>query len=179
MISDKQLPSFYIVEATGGAVNAIIPGNLGIESITVGSADFPNDMLALGGLESAMTYITDKLTVSVEETKAFNPEFFPTLQQAKLTRAQQLEKEMLDEHIEQLQATLSKEGKVAIPITKKFDELGDFVQTRWTVKGENILVTARLIANPHAYMKEKEREITEPMNKMGPADPKKPKITVH
>ena len=168
MISDKQLPSFYIVEATGGAVNAIIPGNLGIESITVGSADFPNDMLALGGLESAMTYITDKLTVSVEETKAFNPEFFPTLQQ-----------EMLDEHIEQLQATLSKEGKVAIPITKKFDELGDFVQTRWTVKGENILVTARLIANPHAYMKEKEREITEPMNKMGPADPKKPKITVH
>ena len=102
MISDKQLPSFYIVEATGGAVNAIIPGNLGIESITVGSADFPNDMLALGGLESAMTYITDKLTVSVEETKAFNPEFFPTLQQAKLTRAQQLEKEMLDNELKKL-----------------------------------------------------------------------------
>jgi hypothetical protein len=179
MISDKQLPSFYIVEATGGAVNAIIPGDLGIESITVGSSDFPNDMLALGGLESTMTYVTDKLTVPVEENKDFNPEFFPTLHPAKLSHKQKLEQEMLDEHIEQLQATLSKEGKVAIPITKRFDELGDFVQTRWTVKGENLLVTARLIANPHAYMKEKEREITEPMNKMGPAGQANPKITVH
>ena len=154
MIADKVIPSFYILELEGDVVQAVVPGDFGIERIAVESFDFKADLLAISALQQAMQTIFDVVAedpVKITEEAEFNPEFFPTLKyelptevQAELEEAQAITDIMTE--------NIVKKGQIPVLMTNAFDPLGDFIQSRWVVSGENFKITGRIAANPTKYM---------------------------
>lgn len=157
MIADKVIPSFYLLELEGDATQAVVSGDFGVERIAVGSFDFNSDLLATSALQQAMQTIADVVAEdldAVKEEAAFNPEFFPTLKhelpmgvEAELEEAQAITDVMTEDMVEK--------GQVPIFMTNAFDPLGDFIQSRWTISGENFKMTGRIAANPTKYMMHK------------------------
>jgi hypothetical protein len=157
MLADKLLPSFYVIEVEGKAVDTIIPGNFAIQKISIGSRDFTNDMFALAALSDAMQFIVlnpdlDKSTA--EEKLDYNPEFFPTMQHIpspEETKRQQDAEDAADEATE----ALGIPGRIAVPITRVFDQLGDFVESRWLIESPDFRVQGKVAINPDRYMHQK------------------------
>lgn len=157
MIADKVIPSFYLLELEGEAVQAVVSGDYGIDKITIGSFDFTSDLLATSALQQSMQAIVDVIAndpALVEEEVNFNPEFFPTLErklpadiEAELEEAQAITDAMSEDMVEK--------GQVPIFMTNAFDPLGDFIQSRWAVSAENFKMTGRIAANPTKYMMHK------------------------
>lgn len=157
MIADKIIPSFYLLELEGEAVQAVVSGDYGIDRIAIGSFDFTSDLLATSALQRSMQAIVEVITdepSSVKEEVNFNPEFFPTLKrelpadiEAELEEAQAITDVMTEDMVEK--------GQVPIFMTNAFDPLGDFIQSRWVVSGENFKMTGRIAANPTKYMMHK------------------------
>jgi hypothetical protein len=157
MIADKVIPSFYLLELEGDAVQAVLSGDFGVERIAVGSFDFNSDLLATSALQQAMQTVADVVAEdldSVKEETAFNPEFFPTLKyelaidvEAEIEEAQAITDVMTEDMIEK--------GQVPILITNAFDPIGDFIQSRWIVSSDNFKMTGRIAANPTKYMMHK------------------------
>ena len=157
MIADKLLPSFYVIEVEGKAVETVMPGNFAIQKISVGSRDFTNDMYALAALSDAMAFIVmnpdlDKSTA--EEKLDYNPEFFPTMQHVptpeEIKRLQDAE-----EAAEEATEALGIPGRIAVPITRVFDSLGDFVESRWVIQSPEFKVQGKVAINPDRYMHQK------------------------
>lgn len=157
MIADKIIPSFYLLELEGEAVHAVVSGDYGIDRIAIGSFDFTSDLLATSALRQSMQAIVDVISdepSSVKEEVEFNPEFFPTLKrelpaniEAELEEAQAITDVMTEDMVEK--------GQVPIFLTNAFDPLGDFIQSRWVVSGENFKMTGRIAANPTKYLMHK------------------------
>jgi len=153
-VADKLIPSFYVIELEGKAVQSIIPGDFGIEKIAIGSRDFTNDMFATAALADAMQFIVlnPDLDKSVAEERIdYNPEFFPSLQSS---TASKIEEEEITEATEALGIA----GQIAVPITRHFDPLGDFVQSRWIVQSKDFKVYGKVAVNPDKYMHHKVME---------------------
>jgi hypothetical protein len=158
MIADKILKSFYIVEVQGEACGAIITGNFGIDKIAFGSKDFDSDLSAMNGLKKAIKFITSSELLNLDTAKedvAFNPEFFPSIQPPELTEEQLAEKEETEAAIAELQETLGDSGRQAVMLTRAFDDIGDFVETRWTVEAPSFKIVGRVAVNPDEYMHQK------------------------
>lgn len=157
MIADKIIPSFYLLELEGEAVQAVVSGDYGIDRIAIGSFDFTSDLLATSALQRSMQAIVEVIAdepSSVKEEVDFNPEFFPTLKrelpadiEAELEEAQAITDVMTEDMVEK--------GQVPIFMTNAFDPLGDFIQSRWVVSDENFKMTGRIAANPTKYMMHK------------------------
>jgi hypothetical protein len=160
MIAEKLLPSFYIIDVEGKAVESIIPGNFGIKSIAIGSLDFNNDMVALAALSTAIEVIatnpeldTSKATEQVD----YNPEFFPTLAPIKMS---DVDAETIKEANETVEEELkSGSNRISIPITRIFDPIGDFVSSRWTIDAPDFKIKGRVVTNPDSYLIEKLADI--------------------
>lgn len=153
---EHELPNFYIVEVSGRAAEVLFPEQLNIRCATVGSFDFPSDMLALQALETAVSSITRELDERLTEVKDFNPEHFPTLPPLKLTPVQLALKDFYAEYIEQLNQQAPPSDTALVQITKNFDALGDFVKVRWVLAGESSCISTRLAINPRSYATQKE-----------------------
>jgi|SRR5579859_1455142 len=154
MLADKLIPSFYIIEVEGKAVDTLIPGNFGIQKISVGSRDFTNDMMAWAALSDAMQFIVlnpelDK--AGAQEQMDYNPEFFPTLQHAPTPEEKNKLQEAEDAADEATEA-LGIPGRIAVPITRVFDPLGDFVESRWVIESPEFKVQGKIAVNPDKYM---------------------------
>jgi hypothetical protein len=154
MIADKIIPSFYLLELEGAAAQVVVPGDFNIDRIAVGSDDYNSDLHATSALQQAIHAIADSVAEDPSKLKKeieFNPEFFPTLKfelpediEEELEEAQAISDVMSNEMIEN--------GQVPIFLTNTFDSLGDFIQSRWTVSGENFKITGRVAANPTKYV---------------------------
>lgn len=161
MISAKVFPCYYLVDVSGEAVKALIPGEYGIRNITVGSKHFNNDMYALAALQEAMMTIT-MLVDPLEpvEVMDFNPEFFPTLKPIQLTEEQKAAHEAMQQKADEMSEELADDNQFAVPLSTVFDPIGDFVETRWTItaKDKNMRIQGKIAADPNDYLMEKMRE---------------------
>lgn len=153
MIADKIIPSFYIIEITGDAVKSVIPQDYGIQKISIGSFDFQSDMHASEKIDSAIDCILQGIddAQKVETLVEVNPDFLPHAPQPSANDEAQ---EIADE----MSSKLIHENKVAVPITRFFDVLGDFVVARKRLKADNFNIEARIIANIDEYVKLKSLE---------------------
>lgn len=172
MIADKILKSFYIVEVQGDACRAIITGDFGIDKIAFGSTDFDSDLSAMNGLKKAITYITSADTLNLDEvceSVVFNPEFFPSIQTEPLTEQQCADKQSAEEAVEEMQEQLENTGRHAVLLTRMFDDLGDFVETRWTVEAPKFKIVGRVAVNPDVYIQQKGLEAARLHNELMPS----------
>lgn len=160
MIADKVLPSIYSIELEGLAVRAIIGGEHDIERIDLASNEFPNDLAAMAGLKTALTFIVGSPELAnhtMKEVVEFNPEFFPSLPAPELTEEQLERQELLADQLLDVEAELEP-GQIAVPMTKTFDSLGDFVETRWLIEAPTFKIIGRVSVEPAEYMKFKTKE---------------------
>lgn len=160
MIADKILPSFYVVEVEGKAVETIIAGDFAIEKISVGSKDFSNDMDALAALSRVMSFVVANPnldTSGATETVDYNPEFFPTM---KFSEEIEQQKAAIEDATDDVTANLGVH-QIAVPMTRLFDPLGDFVESRWVIEAPDFKVNGRVAVNPDKYMALKAEELTE------------------
>lgn len=148
MIADKIIPSFYIIEITGDAVKSVIPQDYGIQKISIGSFDFQSDMHASEKIDKAVNHILQGIAKKekVETLIEVNPEFLPSAKQLPMNEEAQ-------EIAEEMSSTLIHENKVAIPITRSFDVLGDFVVARKQLSADNFKIEARIVANIDEYVR--------------------------
>lgn len=150
-IADKLIPSFYIIDVTGQAVQSILPGEFGIEKIAIASRDFSNDMDAQAALSNAMAFITLNPVLDktyAEESVNYNPEFFPSLLPLNVENP----REVLTQEMQEM---VLPNGAVAIPITNAFDILGDFIESRWLIKSPTFKIEGRVAVSPDKYITHK------------------------
>jgi len=157
MIADKILPSFYFLDIRGIAVESIIAGDFGIDEIFIESKDFNTDLDATAALKNALSFITSALhldTSNATEKVNFNPDFFPSLAKIEVTEQQMIDYQaMLDEADSQ-----STSDKDVIVLTKFFDTMGDYVQSRWEVDAPTFNIVGRIAVDPDMYISEKAQE---------------------
>ena len=157
MIADKIIPSFYMIEADGKAADSIISGPFGIKKIVIGSKDFPNDLDATEAMRACIDFMTRTINPNwddIKETVDFNPEFFPSLKpEVPSTEQKQL---LLDVEIAEMEASEHlQDGQVAISMTKMFDPIGDYIQSRWVLTHDDFMINAKVGVNPEKYMQNK------------------------
>ena len=157
MIADKILPSFYFLEIRGAAVESIFAGDFGIEEILIESKDFNTDLDATAALKNALNFVTSAPHLDTSEATEkidFNPDFFPSLAKIEVSEEQQVAYEaLLDEAASQASA-----DKDVIVLTKFFDTMGDYVQSRWKVDAPTFSVVGRIAIDPDLYIAEKAQE---------------------
>jgi hypothetical protein len=166
MIADKILPSFYMIEAEGKAADAIVSGPFGIQKIIVGSKDFKNDLDATEAMRECVDFMTRTINPdwnTITETIDFNPEFFPSLKPEKLSDEQK--KMIMEIEIAEIEAGENlKEGQVAVSMTRLFDPVGDYIQSRWLLKHDEFMINAKVGVNPDKYMQDKVADRMETMS---------------
>lgn len=163
MISAKVFPCYYLIDVSGEAVNALIPGDYKIQRITVGSKHFTNDMYAMAALQEAIMTITMIVNPAEPVEKIdYNPEFFPTLKPIELTEQQKRHQEEMQRKAAEMTEKLSDKQQFAVPLSTIFDPAGDFVETRWTVtaKDKKMRIQGKIAADVNEYLMEKMREYT-------------------
>jgi hypothetical protein len=163
MIADKVSKSFYIVELTGSIIDTLIPREeYGIEKIMMGANDIGDDLRALNAMQhtfETLINLSEKDASKIVKEVEFNPEFFPMVkneyaEKIKIAKAQQTLD--IEDELEQ--------GQIAIPMTKEFDPLGDFVSSRWTLSSDDFKMVGKVGFNPEEYSKLKILEAQENAN---------------
>ncbi len=161
MIAEKIIPATYIVAINGKAVNSIIDGDFGIEQIIVGSTEFDCDLLAMTALQEGVQYVVEQLgddEFNFEEKIDFNPDFFPSIPKLELSEDAALDAEEIEAQAALMSLELYEKGKFPVVLTQHFDELGDFVETKWKIEGNNFSISAKIAVNPDFYIQEKAME---------------------
>lgn len=151
---DKIIPSFFILEIEGKAIESIIPGDFGIEKISLGTFDFASDMHATSALKQLLLNITSVPNLDMSSSKesvSFNPEFFPSISIIELTQEQKDQKDRAQELAEEYSEQLSSQNKSAFVIGKTFDPLGDFVESRWIIESPEFKIKGRVAISPEQY----------------------------
>ena len=159
MIASKILPSFYTIKIEGEAVQALIPGDFGINRIAIGSKDFETDLMATDALHQSMQFLSSAPVIDIselEETVDFNPEFFPSLTPMELTQEQKDEIKRAEDAADEMPEI---PGQQAVVLTRMFDPLGDFIESRWTLKSPKMVIEGKVGVNPDIYMTQKGQEI--------------------
>jgi hypothetical protein len=156
MIHNKIIPSFYLIELNGAACHSFMAEEFKIEKIVISSLDFKTDIMASGAADELIEHAINHREWS--EQVDLNPEFFPMAPAIELTQA---EKEAIELEKPDTSAALfdkAAANEVAdhfAKITTHFDELGDFVQSRTIVTGNDYKIVSKIIANPTMYANEK------------------------
>lgn len=161
MIAEKIIPAFYIVSVSGEATRSIIDGDFGISQITIGSTEFDCDLLAMNAVQEAVQYVVDQMgkeELDFEEKIDFNPDFFPSVPKRELTEDEALDDEEAHAQASLMSLELYDQGKFPVVLTQHFDELGDFVETKWKIDGKDFSINAKIAANPDLYIQEKAME---------------------
>lgn len=180
MIADKIFPSFYMIEVVGQAVESIIPGDFGIERIAFSTNSYQTDLTAIEALQEAVNYIIDSPQINSDNIKehiSFNPEFYPSVGPIELTQQQIDDYELSVEAAEIESEKLEGTGQMAIPISRKFDALGDFISSRWIFESADFQIIAKTAMDPTKYIEEKTIEIM--TQKSRPLFPDKNEVTFH
>jgi len=161
MIADKVIPSFYIVEIEGDAIESIFPGDFGIQKIVFGSHDFDTDLSATSALRDTLEFITSAPHLDLTEVTEkidFNPEFFPTLEKIALTEEQLIQQQSAEEMLDDMSEQFDNANQTAIVMSRVFDEIGDYVESRWQIHSPDFNVVGKVAVNPDSYIAEKAKE---------------------
>jgi hypothetical protein len=158
MIANKILPSFYLIEAEGKAIDSIIAGDFGISKIILGSTDFFSDLEATEAMQQSVDFITANMSVDwdkVTEKIDFNSEFFPSMMPTELTEEQTMELLTHELEAHERDTEMSKVNQMSITMTKLFDPMGDYVESRWAIESPEFKLLAKIGVNPDRYMQQK------------------------
>jgi len=137
-------------------------------------------MMAMAGMNDAMGSLLKNLNLEgAQREMSYNPEFFPTLKPIELTEEQKAVEEETMETVAALRHQMHGSGKAFVPITNLFDPIGDFVEARYTVESNEMLVEGKVAVNPQYYMLEKHRELENTIGMDAPVKAGKTGITVH
>lgn len=156
MIADKLIKSFYMIEVTGSAIERIFDRDFKIKRVVIGSKDIVSDLEATDLLQQGIETLTTGLDLTdVTENISFNPEFFPLLEDAKLTEEQKLLRIDFAIAEDEMTEQLKNQNKMAIVMSKVFDSLGDYVASRWELESPSFKITGKVGVNPDAYIQQK------------------------
>jgi hypothetical protein len=163
MIADKILPSFYLLELKGeiASFEQIVGQRFNIKSIHIASGDFGSDVEAMAAAESVVEFLLQNPQVKIEEstskcTKQFNPDFYPMLDALEVS-----DETLEEEERVQAQALMLAEKDPTFSsaiITKRFDDIGDFIAYRMNIQGENFDLQLKVGVDPHVYILEKQKD---------------------
>jgi hypothetical protein len=142
MIGHAIIPSHFIVEIEGSAVNTLFPADLNVSKVIIGSLEFDSDVQAAAAAQKIIDLVCPVGTEHVD----LNPEFYS------LDALPDVLSEIDDEDKPNGNKLIT-----VIPVTKKFDELGDFVGYRKTITGDDFSAKVRVLANPAKYVSERQR----------------------
>jgi hypothetical protein len=174
---DKIFPSSFLLDIEGSAISALLPGDFGIETISIGSKDFNTDMAALSALQQSMRNILQEAHLDIQESNeelAFNPDFYPQTSIGEVSELRRQEEKELAE-AEEIEIQDGKDGSrhIKIPITKIFDPMGDYITTRWTINNPSFLIESRVMANIESYILHKKRVAAVELDPSAPPSNKK------
>lgn len=153
MISSKLIPSFYMLEISGDAIESIFPGDYGIDKVLIESSDFESDMETKVALDNAIDFLSSAPHINmynIEDVTKFNPDFYPSVPRETPSDEQMTSYNQLLEEAE----IQSMNGKESLVVTKFFDVYGDFIQCRREVKSQDFQIVGRTASDPDIYLKE-------------------------
>lgn len=140
MIGHELIPSLFMVEIDGSAVDRLFAPDLNVARVTILSAEFASDVQAAASAQR----ILDLVCPAGQERVDVNPEFFSL------------------EHCPSAQSDdepADPKAPAVIKVTRNFDELGDFVGYRKTITGEDFSAKLKVLALPTEYMQARRREL--------------------
>jgi hypothetical protein len=153
---DRIFPTFYILEIQGKATESIFPGEFNIEKIAIASTDFNDDMTALSALSEMLSMVLQATpnvnSEDIDEKIEYNPEFYPFLDVSS-------ENSEIPEDEENEEENIFSSDSIQVAITNNFDNIGDFVSTRWTIKSNDLTLLGKVAINPDAYLQEKVKAV--------------------
>lgn len=143
MIGLDLIPSHFIVEIEGKAVDCLFPTELNVAKVIIGSQEFASDVHAIAAAQK----ILDLVCPAGAEQVDLNPEFYS------------MDTCVDDEFDAEEPDEKPKSNKAAsmVMISRKFDELGDFVGYRKTITGDDFSAKLRVLANPVQYIAARKR----------------------
>lgn len=161
MIANKALPSFYVIELEGDSADLkfLLGSSHKIESITISSLDFNDDVSAINAANDVINLFKRKLDLKIDEEQiAFNPEFFPSQPAIEPTLEMLVAEQEAEDAIEEIE---EERQRMAFPMTRRFDEWGDFVVAKTHLTGQNFDLLMKVTIHPQKYFEEKSLEIQE------------------
>lgn len=169
MIASKLIRSFYIIEAEGAVTSAVISGDFGIDKIILGSLDFDSDLNATAAMQAGINFILNNIQTDwdkTEESIDFNPEFFPSIE-GDFHKRQNAQR---DEFAMTMEEGMP-DNQIAIPMTRVFDPMGDYVSSRWALSAPDFKICGKVGVNSDEYIKVKTEETLERRSHvLGPAE---------
>ena len=161
MTVNKALPTFYVIDLEGDAADLefLLGTKHRIQSITISSGDFGDDVSATNGGLDALAFLRRKLEFAAEEENvSFNPEFFPSQPQIEPTLQMLIEEQIAEEAIEQIE---EEKQRLAFPMTRRFDEWGDFVVAKAHASNFYSSIRMKVAVHPQKYFEEKSLQLQE------------------
>ena len=150
MIANKIFDSFYIAEFEGDAIKDFIDGDYDIAQIAFASAPFSSDLAASVALDLFINDVALNIEgdYDADIKMDYNPIFFPTIKQKELTLDEELEIETL-----QNEADKSSDAQhVAVILTRLFDPMGDFIESRITITTDRFKIIGKVGVNPDNFL---------------------------
>lgn len=166
MIADKVLPSFYVVTIEGRATECILPKKFNIQSINIGSKDFSSDLEGAAAADKLVNGIISAIhATDFKKDVQLNPEFFPFAPPLDISKA--AKEETLDVEVIANDIHKHMESSVMpVVITKHFDEMGDFVESRTTISADDFKIVSRILVDPSHYAYEKSLAMLQKKNEL-------------
>lgn len=161
MIANKALPSFYVIDLEGEAADLefLLGSKHQIESITISSKDFGDDVTAINSGKDALEFFRRKLDLKPDEEELkFNPEFFPSQPAIEPTLQMLIEEQIAEDAIEKIE---EEQQKLAFPMTRRFDDWGDFVVAKTHLKSFFFEAQMKVAVHPQKYFEQKSLELQE------------------
>ena len=144
MIGHELIPSHFIVEIEGSALARLFPSELNVAKVIIGSLEFASDVEAVVAADKIINLVCPPGVEQVD----LNPEFFS------------LDAEIVKPEEDDEDKPKSNKAISIVPVTRNFDELGDFVGYRKTITGDGFSAKVRVLANPVQYVSARQREIS-------------------
>jgi hypothetical protein len=150
MIANTVFDSFYIAEFEGEAIKDFICGDFDIAQIAFASAPFSSDLAASIALDSFINDVALNIDgdYHADVKMDYNPVFFPTIKQKELTLEEELDLETLQEEADKS----SDPQHIAVILTRLFDPMGDFIESRITITAENFKMIGKIGVNPDEFL---------------------------
>lgn len=162
-IADKLIPAFYVVDIEGSAASLeqLIGSKHKIKRISMASRDMANDLEACAAMDKVVdafmgNVVTDQLLI--------NPDFFPSAPAIEITPEMEELEARMAQASEAMEDTES--NAIAVAITRRFDDWGDFVAIKREVNGEDFKIKAKVAVHPRRYVLEKSNEKQEHLERL-------------
>lgn len=157
MIAKKIIPCFNFYKIEGDAISKLMGDGNNLLMVSAITHSFDNDVEAFQSAKRVIEKLSEGISVSLSEQ--FNPDFYPSLPSLKSETAVDPESLDMSETVEELNSQLKSQNKFIIPISRKFDELGDHVQSKIKASDKNFSIVAKIVSNQEKYLQEKTMEL--------------------